>query len=206
LDSAQLRELCGVLEEGAIAVGELFEDRCEPSGSARMLFRQAALEYLRLHPACEIRNNWTWRWRIARIAVQMARGAGMVPRLFAGQPEATFDALEQPLGHLDETLQRPFLQFFAAQVASKQFAVASRPGWPIVDSYRALALGYAVGLWLLRLLSTGNSPTRQHAIDVVTMLDRGQGFGPLTAGRHRGRIRTLARLEELSRLVAWYGR
>jgi lysine-N-methylase len=205
-DAAKLRELCTVLEEAAHDVGTLFEDRQPPGGAAQVLFRQTAAEYVRLHPTFRVAESWRERWRMARVAVAMARGKGTVPPFHPGLPETTFEALDRPLGHLEENLQRPFLHFFIAQVASLQFALASRPGWPIVESLRALAIAYPVGLWLLRWLATNEGPKVEHVIDIVTMLDRGQGYAPLLAGQHRARISALARLGDLDRLVVWYAR
>ena len=49
-------------------------------------------------------------------------------------------------------------------------------------------------------------PTVPQVIDVVTAIDRGQGYGPLTGSQHRRRVSQLAGLDELGRLVAWYAR
>jgi hypothetical protein len=49
-------------------------------------------------------------------------------------------------------------------------------------------------------------------LDIITALDRGQGYAPLAGRKHRRRVQLLARLDagnqatELARLVAWYGR
>jgi hypothetical protein len=205
-DTARLRELCTLLEDMALDVGELFQKRPPPSGPARVLFRLAAAEYLRLHPQYVTAGAWRERWRKTSTALTMVRGRGHAPAAVAELPRATFESLDRPLGHLEESVQRPFLQFFVAQAASMQYAVASRPGWPLVESFRALALAYPVGLWLLRWFAAEEPPGPQRAIDIVTMLDRGQGFGPLTSIVHRACIGSLAAFGELERLVAWYGR
>jgi Fe-S-cluster containining protein len=206
LDSSQLGELCSVLEESCYDVGELFQQRVEPSGPAKVLFRQSAAEYVRLHPTFAARNTWRERWRMARFALAMARGKGNLPRYHPDLPQTTFDALERPLGHLDEVIQRPWLQFFTTQVVSRQYAIASRPGWPLVESFRALVLAYPIALWLLRWLAADTTPHPSMAVDIVTMLDRGQGYAPLTSAAHRSRVRTLTRLGQLDRLVAWFAR
>jgi hypothetical protein len=143
---------------------------------------------------------------MARTAWAMARGRGTVPDLNSGLPATTFEVLERPLGHLEEAVQHPFLQFFMAQAASAQYAIASRPGWPIIASFRALALSYPVGQWFMRWFATDSAPSPEHAIDIITMLDRGQGFAPLASVQHRTRVTTLAKLNELERLVVWYAR
>lgn len=206
VDSGTLPELCELFESGAEDVGDLFQNKAAVESAAAVLFRQTAAEYLRLHHRNVARETWSERWRMAWSALRIVRGKGKVPLVHGDLPETTFQALERPLGHLGEAVQRPFLRFFETQLASKQFAVVCRPGWPLVESFRALALAYPVGLWLLRLLSTGRAPLAEDAIDVVTMLDRGQGFARLTNAHHRARVATLARLGGLERLTVWYAR
>ena len=140
-DTAKLRELCAVLEEGALDVADLFKYRAEPSRPGHVLFRQIAAEYLRLHPDCVPQATWRARWRMARMAVAVARGTGEFPRIHSELPVTSFEALQRPLGHLEESVQRPFLQFFMTQAASRQYALASRPGWSLIENFRALAHG-----------------------------------------------------------------
>ena len=88
-------------------------------------------------------------------------------------PVATFESLERPLGHLVEDIQRPLNRYYETNVAARQYAVASRPGWAIVESFRALALSYPVALWILRLCCPDRAPTKRDALDMVTLIDRG---------------------------------
>jgi hypothetical protein len=170
------------------------------------LFRQIAADYVRLHHTFAARESWRERWRFARAAVAMARGKGTLPDFHRGLPATTFEMQERPLGHLDAAIQRPLLRFFETQLTSFQYAIVCRPGWSIVDSFRALALAYPTGLWLLRWIATERAATRTDAIDIVTILDRGQGYAPLRSAQHRARISTLAKLGDLERLVVWYAR
>ena len=84
--------------------------------------------------------------------------------------------------------------------------MANRGGWSVIESLRQLAISYPVGLWLLRWASAGRQPTLADVLDIVTALDRGQGYAPLSGSQQRQRLRALTTLEELPRLVAWYGR
>ena len=43
-------------------------------------------------------------------------------------------------------------------------------------------------------------------LDIITALDRGQGYAPLSGIQQRQRLGVLAGMDELTRLVAWYGR
>ena len=73
-------------------------------------------------------------------------------------------------------------------------------------SFRALALSYAVALWILRVSCGPRPPTMEDMLGAVAAIDRGQTYAPLAGQRHRRRVASLARLGELPRLVAWYGR
>jgi lysine-N-methylase len=207
LDGSQFSELVGMLVESAPQeTGDLFRDRQPPTRSAAVLFRQAASEYVRLHPKFILKETWSERLRLLPTAVRMARGKGLTPRFHPDLPIATFDSLERPLGHLAEEIQRPFNRYFEVNVATRQYAVASKLGWSIIDSFRALVLSYSAALWILRLCCSDREPSPSDAIDLVTLIDRGQGYAPLESRHHRHRVRTLARLDQLERLAAWYAR
>ncbi|MFV1968241.1 MAG: YkgJ family cysteine cluster protein [Pirellulaceae bacterium] len=207
LDSTQLTELVTILLESSYQeASELFRERKPPTRSGAVLFRQCAAEYLRLHPKFIVQETWGQRFRLIPMALKMARGKGTTPQFHPDLPVTTFETLERPLGHLAEEVQRPFNRYFEVNVATRQYAVASKPGWSIIESFRDLALSYSVALWILRLCCTDSEPTHQDSIDLVTLIDRGQGYGPLEGGHHRRRVDTLARLNQLERLAAWYAR
>jgi lysine-N-methylase len=202
----RLAELCELIGENSTEVGDLFRKRIAPSQAAMTLFRQAGAECLRLHPTFVPSQSWRERWRMARAAVAFVRGTGRIPRLHPGLPETTFEDLERSLGHLDEPVQRPINRFFETHAASLQYALVGRAGWTLTQSYRALALSYPVGMWLLRICCTGRAPTPSDTIDMVTIMDRAQGYAPLMARNHRSRIAILARMGQLERLAMWYAR
>jgi hypothetical protein len=207
VDSEQLAELVQMLaaaaEEGA---AQLFGDRPAPSRAAGTLLRQAASEYVRLHPAYVARTGWRERWQMFRAAFSFARGQGDVPALNTAFPATTFAKLEQPLGRLVAEVYRPLDLYFESLVISKQYALVGRLGWSLVESFRALALSHPVGLWLLRYACGERTPANNDALHIITALDRGQGYAPLLGRTHKSRLRTLAKLGELPKLVAWYAR
>jgi hypothetical protein len=205
--SGELAELLGILE-GSVedGVSDLFRDRPSPGKTARLFFRRAALEYLRLHPRFSVEESWRSRWRLTRAAAAMARGKGVLPRIHPDLPSTTLEALERPLGHMRAEVLRPITAYFEASAASVQYAILGRRGWPLVQGFHALALSYPIALWMLRLVATGRTPEVEDAIGVVAAIDRGHGFAPLSGRRHRRGLATLARLGELPRLVAWYAR
>jgi lysine-N-methylase len=207
LDDAKLGDLFGVLESSvADEVGDIFSQRRPPTGSAGVIFRQIAAEYVRLHPRYYVKPSWGQRVKLAWTAWAMVRGRGKLPRLHPQFPDATFAQLEEPLGRLDVSLYQPLARFIEASAESWSYCLANRGGWSVVESLRQLAISYPVGLWLLRWASVGREPNLADVLDIVTALDRGQGYGPLAGAQQRHRLRVLATLDELPRLVAWYGR
>jgi lysine-N-methylase len=205
LEKGNLGELLEILEESSREdVGDLFRDRRMPRRAIAILFRQTAAEYLRLHSHYRATNSWRERWRLTRAAVSIARGRGTAPQFHATLPEVTFDALEQPLGHLSPEIQRPFVRLYEANACSLQYVIAARPGWSIIEAFRAFALAYPVALWVLRWCSHGREPTPADAIEMVTIIDRGQGHRALTGWNHRRRVATIAQSGELERMIVWY--
>ena len=89
---------------------------------------------------------------------------------------------------------------------SWSYALANRSGWSIVESVRMLALTYPIGLWLLRWRAAGGALKPECMPEIITALDRGQGYAPLSGAKQRRRVQVLARLDELERLVIWYAR
>ena len=180
LDDGKLAELLKVLESSvADEVGDLFSNRRPPSPAAVVIFRQISAEYVRLHPRYHVQPSWTHRLKLAWTAWKLVRGRGELPRLHPKFPVATFEQLEQPLGLLDASLYQPFVRFIETTSESWSYAVANRSGWSVVESLRQLAITYPVGLWLLRWASAGREATLADVLDIVTALDRGQGYAPL---------------------------
>ena len=207
LTGGQIGELLGVLEASAAGeVGDLFANREPPAGSARVLFRQTAAEFVRLHPRFPAKPTWGEWFRMAWGAWAIVRGRGPLPKLHLQFPPATFEQLEQPLGRLDPAVYQPLVRFIETTAVSWNYALACRGRWSVIESLRQLALTYPIGLWLLRWASAGREPTPADMLDIVTALDRGQGYAPLAGSKQRRRLQLLASLDQSAKLVAWYGR
>jgi lysine-N-methylase len=207
----RLVELFEVLEQNVAAeAATFFEDRRAPNMSARVLFRQTAADFLRLHPGFiaepGMRPSWRDRWRLVVAGWKFVRGSGSLPDLHPRFPPVTFEQLEQPLGVLDPAVYQPLARMIETTALSWCYALANRRGWSIVESVWMLALLYPVGLWLLRWRSAGGAPRANHMPEIITALDRGQGFAPLARGKQRRRVRLLAGMDELERLIIWYAR
>jgi lysine-N-methylase len=204
-DDKKLGELLDLLAENVAGeVGELFSNRQPPSGSGAILFRQTAAEFLRLHPRYIARPSWGQRWRLIAAAWKLVRGKGTLPRLHPDLPMGTFADLERPLGLLAPAVYLPLDRLIETSAQSWSYALANRGGWSIVESLRMLALWLPIGLWMLRWISIGRDPTAADLPEIITALDRGQGFASLSGPRQRWRLQTLARLGDLERLVIWH--
>jgi lysine-N-methylase len=202
-----LTELVQVLEEHvAEEAAPHFGSREPATSGGRVLFRQISLDAVRLHPHCYLQPRWFTRFQLAGWAWKMVWGRGALPRVHPEFPAATFDQLEQPLGVLEPALYQPLARYFETSAASYQYALGDRAGWPIVESYRQFALLYPLGLWLLRWGTVGRMATVNDVHEIITTLERAQGYAPLAGVQQRSRLQTLARLGDLSRLVIWYGR
>jgi lysine-N-methylase len=207
LANAKLADLIGVLEQNiAEEAAPHFTERADPGGAAKVLFRQIALEIVRLHPRAYHRPRWFSRLQLLRWAVKMVWGSGKLPRVHEHFPQPTFAQLEQPLGKLSPEIYSPLARYFETTTASYQYALAQKTGWTVIESYRQLALLYPIALWLLRWSSFGREPTPNDLFEIIAALDRSQGYAPLAGLKQRSRLRTLAKLDALAGLVAWYGR
>ncbi len=207
LDFAARKELFDVFERGATEnVGQWFGDRQPPSAATAVLFRQTAGEYSRLHTRSMVRPTWRDRLGVAGVAIKLVRGRGKLPDLIAGFPEVEFSDLERPLGALDPKLIAPLDAFFETMVASWRYTTLGYCNWPMIEGIRAAALSYAVGLWLWRWASGKEGINADELIQIIVCLDRGMGYPPLLGARHRQRVATMARRDELERLIAWYAR
>ena len=207
VDSSGLRELVSLLEVAAVEEsGPWFQRRDPPQRLAGGLFRQAVLDYLRLHPAFVAESSWGERWRLIRASLAFSRGKGQVPRFRLPFPEATFDDLTRPLGPLPEDVLRPLMRYFTAAVVSLRYAMFKRRSWSLSDGFRALALGLPIALCVLRYACGTRPLACQDMVHVVMMLDRGETDQALIGLRHRLRVRSLTHYRQLAPLAVWYAR
>jgi lysine-N-methylase len=201
----RLGELVEVLEQNVAGeVGELFAKPQPPSKAGAILFRQTAIEFMRLHPRFTALPSWRERFRLIGTAWQVVRGRGPLPRWHPDLPVATFADLEAPLGLLAQAVYQPLARMIETTAASWSYALANRNGWSIVESLRMLALTLPVGLWMLRWLAAGRTPVPDDMPEIIAALDRGQGFAPLAGSRQRWRLSLLHQLGDLERLAIWY--
>ena len=201
----RLGELFDVLEQNVAGeVGDLFTNRQPPSSAGSILFRQTAAEFVRLHP------QFTRPAELARAVSLDRRRLENRPRTRPAAAAASYAArsqfadLEAPLGLMTPDIYQPLNRLIETSAASWSYALANRSGWSIVESVRMLALLLPIGLWMLRWIAAGRQATPDDIPEIISALDRGQGFAPLAGTRQRWRLSFLTQLGDLERLVIWY--
>jgi lysine-N-methylase len=179
-----------------------------PGGTGRMQFRLLAAQYARKDTFAE--TGWRNRWRLFRAALKFTRGQGLVPPLQDGFSAVPFADLERPFGPLSPEIDEMLTRYLRVKVAGLHFCGAAYYGTPLVEGFQSLALIVAAVLWIARWLAASSGRRVISADDFARALaiaDHHHGYSPAfgQAG-FRGRVRLLARLDEIARLVAWYGR
>lgn len=207
LTDAKLWELARTLEQVVPEESKLFfEERKEPKSYSKVMFRLMAMECARLHPSVVHRRRWSARFQLMHMAWKSVLGRGSTPTIGNPFPATAFARLEEPLGALQPDIYRPLSRMIETSSASYMYAISDRSDWTIVESIRALAILYPVGLWLLRWTAQQREPTIDDMLSLVVALDRTQGHAGLSGGAHRWRLSMLGSQEELERIVVWYGR
>ncbi len=197
----------GLPDLSVITVAEWPERPVEPvrpDKTTARLFRQSALKYLDLHPGIPMLAP-RGRLRVLSWAMRFVRGKGLVPEVFPGQPAATFESLEKPRDKPETTILQPIELFFTSHAASRRYAILPKGAWSIVDSFRRLAMSYAIAMWMVRLLQLENPEFQQNAWEIVAMIDQAHGGELLEDWYHRDAVRDIAR-RGLDDLVLWYSR
>lgn len=207
LNNSQVIELGQTLAELAPDEAKpFFEDRQLPRAYSRIMFRFLAVDCARLHPDCRHKSRWSTRIELTRTALKTVRGVGQAPLIDKIFPQVNLEELEKPCGAMRPQVYVPLTRLLETTSESFMYALADRPGWSVIDSLRALALLFPVGLYLLKWLSAGREPTVEDMVKIVVALDRTQGYAPLCGALHRWRVSALATNHELERLVVWAAR
>jgi hypothetical protein len=206
LNSREIRELVSFLANAAkLKTEEMYLNPVDPGTVAGVLLRQAIAAYLRLHPRFGIHETWQERWFLHMSAFAFTSGKGSIPAMSHDFPDAKFADVEKLLSEsLEPEIETIISDYFESHLSSNQYAIVNRPGWPLLDKFRALALAYPVSIWMLRYLSANAQPTRETAISVITTIDRGQGYTPLINAQHRQKISTMKSNRSLEKLIIWY--
>jgi lysine-N-methylase len=205
LSGPRLREFLTVMSQAVNAEVPRDLGPLNPPGwIGRILFRSSLALFLRKDQGT--RRGVSKRGRIALMAAmwRFTRGTGLLPRLQIGLPERTFAEFEQPSGPLTPEAEELLVRYFLIKTESMQFCGQAFFRWPVWDGFESLALLLPMMQWLAR--GYRELPPRDAMLKAITVIDENFGYTPMLGkARYRLGIRILAYLQELDRLIAWYG-
>jgi lysine-N-methylase len=176
-----------------------------PGWAGRLLFRQAAAVFVRKDHGPNRGPVSRSRLSLLRVAWRYARGRGEVPRLHEWSPEMTFEQVEAPAGPLPADAEQLLERYYLIKVGSVQFCGVTNFGMPVWEGLESLLLTFPILMWLRRGF-VGVPPAAALA-RALSIVDDNFGYNPiLGTSRQRFALRILARMGDLERLIAWYGR
>ena len=213
LSGSQLIEFLDIVrqsvsEDGrAMAEGRRSIDAGPPVPIARMQFRLLTAQYARKDTAADLSAGWRGRWKLFRAAMKFTRGTGNVPPLQSVFREVPFETLEQPFG-FPAACEELWTRYFRVKVQGLHFCGPAYYGVPLVEGFQSLALIFPATMWIARWLAASQNRTQLTAEDVsqaLTISDHHHGYSPIFGSfGFRRRVRTLAQMSEIPRLIRWY--
>lgn len=182
----------------------------EPSRVGRLQFRMLCAQYARRDTAGERKSQWRIRWRLLRTAMRFAGGKGLVPAVQDVFSEVAFSELDRSFGPLPADADEVLTRYLRVKLQGMHFCGAAYYNIPLVEGFQSLTLLIPAVLWMARWLAASQKRSQIKTEDVTQALsiaDHHHGYSPAFGQTgFRGRVRQLAWLNEISRLVAWYGR
>jgi len=207
----RLDEFLEVISEAA--AGEAPHDLAtvsEPSSTGRMQFRLLCAQYARRDTFNDRQAGWRSRWNLLLSALRFTRGTGLTPQLHAELAQVPFSDLERPFGPKEETAEEMLIRYLRVKIQGLHFCGPAYYNVPLTEGFQSLALVVPVVLWLARWLAVGQGHTSLENDDVaraLSLADHHHGYSPAFGQRgFRSRVRLLARLDDIVRLIAWYNR
>jgi lysine-N-methylase len=207
----RLEEFLTIISEAA--AGETPDDLAsipEPSRAGRMQFRLLCAQYARRDTTGDLESGWRNRWRLFRAAMRFTRGTGNVPRVQPEFAEVPFADLERSFGPLPVQADEMLTRYLRVKLQGLHFCGPAYYNVPVVEGFQSLALVVPAVLWLARWLAAGQGRTQLETDDVARALsiaDHHHGYSPAFGqSGFRGRVRLLARLDDITRLIVWYSR
>jgi lysine-N-methylase len=173
-------------------------------------FRLLTAQYVRKDTAADVQAGWRRRWELFRAVTRFSRGTGLVPPLQKSFVPVPFADLEQPFGPLPPEADEILSRYFRVKLEGMHFCGLAYYNVPVVEGFQSLALVLPAVLWTARWLARGAGRTALETDDVATALavvDHHHGYSPALGQRNaRRRVRMLAQLDDIAKLVGWYTR
>lgn len=207
LNGARISEFLDIIRQAAAEEIPLAQTAESPTPIARMQFRMLTAQYARKDTAADLSTGWRGRWRLFRAATKFARGIGNVPPLQSVFREVPFESLEQSFG-LPAECEELWTRYFRVKVQGLHFCGPAYYGIPLVEGFQSLVLIFAATMWIARWLAVSRNDTQLRPEDVSQALaisDHHHGYSPIFGSfGFRRRVRMLAQMGEIPKLIRWY--
>jgi len=179
----------------------------EPTRTGRVQFRLLAGQYAR-KDSYGSNPGIGQRWQMFKNALRLMRGTGNIPAIQECFNEVPFTTLEQAGFGLPAEANEILTRFLQVKVRGMHFCGRAYYDVPVIEGFRSLVLLVASVLWIARWIAVGAGRTQLIGDDIAEALaiaDHHHGYSPVfgTFG-FRGRAKTLSKLGDVPRLVAWY--
>ena len=207
LSGARLTEFLDIIRQAAAEEVALAQTVESPTPLGSVQFRLLTAQYARKDTAADLSAGWRGRWKLFRAAMKFTRGTGNVPPLQSVFREVPFETLEQPFGFPAEC-EELWTRYFRVKVQGLHFCGPAHYGVPLVEGFQSLALIFPATMWIARWLAASQNRTQLTTEDVSQALaisDHHHGYSPIFGSfGFRRRVRTLAQMSEIPRLIRWY--
>ena len=207
LSGARLTEFLDIIRQAAAEEVALAQTVENPTPLGSVQFRLLTAQYARKDTAADLSAGWRGRWKLFRAAMKFTRGTGNVPPLQSVFREVPFETLEQPFGFPAECGEL-WTRYFRVKVQGLHFCGPAYYGVPLVEGFQSLALIFPATMWIARWLAASQNRTQLTTEDVSQALaisDHHHGYSPIFGSfGFRRRVRTLAQMSEIPRLIRWY--
>ncbi len=210
LQGERIDDLLGIIRDVAWnATPGTPEEVQEPSVVGRTQFRLLAGHYARKDTYSSKDNTFTGRLRLLQSALKLTTGKGNLPVIQPAYKPLPFAQLERPFG-VPEGIEALFTRYFRVKIQGLSFCGPAYYNVPLVEGFQSLALVYPAVMWIARWLAAGHGRTTlafEDVADALSIADHHHGYSPAfgTWG-FRKRVRTLADLNDIAALSAWYSR
>ncbi len=173
-------------------------------------FRLLAGQYAREDIQGRRRRGLIDRLHLLRAAWTLSTGRGSLPHLNHRLRTLPFDRLEQSFGPLPPSSDEILTRYLRVKIQGLHFCGRASYDAPLIEGFHALALTIPATLWISRWLAASDDRTLLTVDDVaeaLALVDHQHGFSNAFGSfGFRGRVRTLARLGDIPRLIAKYVR
>lgn len=202
------------LTEFLAIVSEAADDEDPPaepqpvSGIGAMQFRLLVAQYARKDTVADLSGGFSAKWNLLKAALSFMTGRGEAPPLQDGFKEVPFSEIEQPFGAIPDVADEIFTRYLRVKIQGLHFCGRAYYDVPFVEGLQSLFLIIPSILWLARWLALSEDRRSLCIEDIrqaVTIADHHHGYSPALGSRSfRRRVRILAQLGDLERIVLWY--